>query len=615
MAAAQWVWFLLPLTMVGFGRPLTVGEVGLCTITLILSARLGSRGFATVAGLMAFFVLFLLVFSIIGRMEAPLPHILGIWQRPTDFYATGIIILFSLWVILSCIFHSAYTNNLAKYPLPLAMGSLMWLVLLAAAWFLPSLDGRASEKISFWLLCGLWLIGSVIFMPVFQKRRFICFLALGVIGLSCWTGIYFVWGYHQLHLGDRAKESGSYQKAMEHYRHARRSFEWIGMNDLAARSLVGRSVIMLHQNDTENAMQGLAKAHQLQPRASEPVLIRAARLLQSNKPQAAYKELTKLGPLETIKDTSRWDLLNLYLQLEAYAEAARLIQISPILIQRVLLANISTLVLENLADALLVLDQKESALTILQFLLTRPAISENIYSKAGQVYFELGRVAMAAKIFKKLDQSSSGHATAAYFLGVMAEDAGDQTTAVQHYLRALRLNPHHGFALQKTITLLERLKKQSPMLKSLQEQKKALVPQHSVKSIWDNQLMFHGYDLKTTTLKRGASFMLTHYWQVLRSHRKPPLWFVHVDKPYESHNPASKYRLPDTICQQYGTIFEVKHTIVVPDSIDPGYYRLILGAYRPRYDHYYNLKPVFLENAFFHRLPEKGVYLAKIKIK
>jgi hypothetical protein len=53
----------------------------------------------------------------------------------------------------------------------------------------------------------------------------------------------------------------------------------------------------------------------------------------------------------------------------------------------------------------------------------------------------------------------------------------------------------------------------------------------------------------------------------------------------------------------------------VPDSIAPGYYRLILGAYRPRYDHYYNLKPVFLENAFFHRLPDKGVYLTKINIK
>jgi tetratricopeptide (TPR) repeat protein len=387
------------------------------------------------------------------------------------------------------------------------------------------------------------------------------------------------------------------------------------MNDLAARSLVGRSMVMLHQNDIENAMQGLAKAHQLQPRASEPVLIRAARLLQSNNPQAAYKELTRLGSLETIKKANRWDLLNLYLQLEAFEEAARLIQISPMLVQRVLLANISTVVLENLADALLVLDQKQSALTILQFLLTRPAISESIYSKAGQVYFELGKLAMAAEIFKKPAQSSSGQVTADYFMGIMAEDSGDHPTAVQHYLRVLRLNPHHGFALQKAITLLERLKKQSAILKNLRQQKKALLPQHSVKSIWDNQLMFHGYDLEATTFKRGESFMLTHYWQVLRSHRKPPLWFVHIDKPYESHNPASKYQLPDSICQQYGTIFKVKQTVVVPDSIAPGYYRLILGAYRPRYDHYYNLKPVFLENAFFHRLPDKGVYLTKINIK
>jgi tetratricopeptide (TPR) repeat protein len=612
---AQWAWHLLPIALVGLNLPLRIGEVGLAVVAMGLAVTLRSRGHSVASQLMGLYTLFLLIFAVLGRWGMARPQMLGEWAAFSRYYRPMLMALFSIALTLPWLTRAIPKIQWKKYGLYYGVGVCLWGLVLIASWRLPHGLERATGTVLFWFLCGLWILGAIPFGHLFNRPPFLRLLAVGVFGLSCWTGFYSVSGYHQLDLGTKAEDSGHYQAALDHYSLATLYLKLPGWRAAAAQAAIRRAQLLLDQGELGPALQALAQANCIQPRLAGPVVMRAEIFIHLGSPQEAWSEVSNLGSLATVSPEQYQRLLFVYLRLQAWEEAAQLIAIAPELLQELHFSNAQADIIETLADALWALDKKPSALQLFQNLLARPSPAVGIYAKVGQLQYEMGMLEDSRAGFKHLEKISSGNATAAHFLGLLAEKDDRCEDALSLYLRSLRVNPEQGFSLDRAIELIKGLPDKSALQSRLEAHLQSLTPTHPVKSIWDNWLLFLGYDLNSRNYKRGEEFTITHYWQVLKPHRTPPIWFLHLDKPYESQHPPSKYQVPEDVCRQYGTIFRVTQRVLIPESLSPGLYRLILGAYRPRYGGYYNLKPVILKDAAFHQLPEKAIYLTKLQIQ
>ncbi len=612
---AQWAWLLLPIALVGVALPLRIGEVALATVALGLAIGLRARGYTGASRLIGLYMLFLLIFSILGRWGPPLPLISKDWAVYSYYIHRALVVLFSIAVTLPWLSRGMLRVQWKKQGPHWAVIGCLWVILLLASWLVPHGIDRASGTVLFWLLTGLWIVNITPFVHIFNQPRFLRIFALGLLGLVGWTGIYSIAGYFHLQRGMEAENHGQYHAALSHYRASTVCFDWTGWNSAAAQTAIHSAQLSHLQQGPSTALQALAQARRFDPRLAKSLVLQAEILIQLDKPKEAWSELNKLGPTATISPETRRRLLSVYLRLKAWEEAAHLIARAPELLQELHTPSIQPDSLEAVADALWALAKKEQALQLFQALLIQPDPATNIYGKIGQLQFEMGMLEDSRVTFQLLDKILPGNPTASHFLGLFSEKEHRYEDALTHYLGALQSNPDQGPSLERITALLNRWPDKSALQSRLKRHLQGLIPAHSVKVTWDNWLLFLGYDLDSRKYKRGEEFTVTHYWQILRPQRTPPIWFLHLDKPYESLHPPSKYRLAEDLFNHYGTILKVAHKLLIPESLSPGLYRLVLGAYRPRYGNYYNLKPVILKNAALHRLPENAIHLTKLQVQ
>lgn len=174
---AQWAWLLLPIALVGVALPLRIGEVALATVALGLAIGLRARGYTGASRLIGLYMLFLLIFSILGRWGPPLPLISEDWAVYPYYIHRALVVLFSIAVTLPWLSRGMLRVQWKKHGLFYGVGGCLWGLLLVISWRLPHGIDRATGTVLFWFLIGLWIMGAIPF-------RCMCGSIIGIYDFS-----------------------------------------------------------------------------------------------------------------------------------------------------------------------------------------------------------------------------------------------------------------------------------------------------------------------------------------------------------------------------------------------------------------------------------------------